>query len=143
MPLHRISVGDPAGTNYYVSEDTGELVMKTDRRGRFWGFRSAVLHWTYFTHLRRHGPFWSALITWAGLIGAFMCLSGMVAGVWRFSPSARFRLKGVFCSASMQMATAMSLAIAPDCLPDLSTIFLLPRAMRERRSLFLDPMRRD
>jgi len=124
MPLHRISVGDPAGTNYYVSEDTGELVMKTDRRGRFWGF-------------------WSALITWAGLIGAFMCLSGMVAGVWRFSPSARFRLKGVFCSASMQMATAMSLAIAPDCLPDLSTIFLLPRAMRERRSLFLDPMRRD
>jgi len=56
MPLHRISVGDPAGTNYYVSEDTGELVMKTDRRGRFWGFWSAVLHWTYFTPLPAPWP---------------------------------------------------------------------------------------
>src|SRR5262245_56686042 len=72
MPLHRISLSDPAGTNYYVSEETGELVMKTDRRGRFWGFWSAVLHWTYFTPLRRHGQFWSDLITWAGLIGAVM-----------------------------------------------------------------------
>jgi hypothetical protein len=46
MPVHRISVGDPAGTVYYVSEITGEPVMKTDRRGRFWGFWSGVLHST-------------------------------------------------------------------------------------------------
>jgi hypothetical protein len=95
MPLHRISVGDPAGTNYYVSEGTGELVMKTDARGRFWGWWSAVLHWTYFTPLRRHTEFWNQLIVWGSLVGALMCLAGMVIGVWRFSPSSRFRLKGV------------------------------------------------
>jgi hypothetical protein len=95
MPLHRISVGDPAGTNYYISELTGEPVMKTDARGRFWGFWSAVLHWTYFTPLRRHSEFWAQLIIWGSIVGAVMCLSGMVVGVWRLSPSKRFRLKGV------------------------------------------------
>jgi hypothetical protein len=95
MPLHRISVGNPAGTNYYVSEKTGELVMKTDARGRFWGYWSAVLHWTYFTPLRRHTEFWTQLIIWGSIIGAVMCLTGIVAGIWRLSPSKRFRLKGV------------------------------------------------
>lgn len=46
MPLHRIAGGDPAGTEYYVSEASGEPTMKTDRRGRFWGYISAFLHWT-------------------------------------------------------------------------------------------------
>jgi hypothetical protein len=94
MPLHRISVGDPAGTVYYVSEVTGEPVMKTDRRGRFWGFWSGVLHWTYFTPLRRHTEFWTVLITWGSIVGAFMCLTGMIAGVWRLGWTARFRRKG-------------------------------------------------
>ena len=94
MPLHRISLGDPAGTNYYVSEATSEIVMKTDARGRFWGFWSAVLHWTYFTPLRRHTEFWDQLITWGSIVGALMCLGGIVIGVWRLSPSRRFRIKG-------------------------------------------------
>lgn len=94
MPLHRISVGDPQDTYYYVSELTGEPVMKTDGRSRFWGFWSGVLHWTYFTPFRRHGYLWGQVIIWGSIIGAFMCLTGMVAGVWRLSPSSRFRLKG-------------------------------------------------
>src|SRR6185295_4527595 len=94
MPLHRISLGDPAGTNYYVSEGTGEIVMKTDARGRFWGFWSAVLHWTYFTPLRRHTEFWNQLIIWGSIIGALMCVGGLIIGVWRLSPSRRFRIKG-------------------------------------------------
>src|SRR5690606_35744434 len=43
MPLHRIAVGDPADTYYYVAESTGEIVMKTDRWSRFKGFWSGVL----------------------------------------------------------------------------------------------------
>ena len=94
MPLHRISIGDPAGTNYYVSEGTGEIVMKTDARGRFWGWWSAVLHWTYFTPFRRHTELWDFVITWGSIVGALMCLGGMIIGVWRLSPSRRFRIKG-------------------------------------------------
>ena len=45
MPLHRISAGDAAGTQYYISEATGDLVMRTDRSTRVKGYLSAVLHW--------------------------------------------------------------------------------------------------
>lgn len=95
MPLHRIALGDPAGTNYYVAESTGEIVMKTDRSGRFWGFWSAVLHWTYFTGLRRQTYLWNQLITWGSIVGAFMCLTGIIVGVWRLGIRRRYRLKGV------------------------------------------------
>src|SRR5581483_4907951 len=30
MPLHRLSLGDASGTQYYISEVTGDLVMRTD-----------------------------------------------------------------------------------------------------------------
>ena len=93
MPLHRISVGDPAGTNYYVSERTGEPTMKTDRRGRFWGYISAVLHWTYFTSLRRNGPLWQQLVAWGSIVGAGMCVLGMVVGFVRLGVTRRYRLR--------------------------------------------------
>jgi hypothetical protein len=83
MPLHRIRVGDPADTHYYVSETTGEPTMKTDRRGRTLGYLSAVLHWTYFTALRRNGPLWLELVAWGALAGVVMCVAGMVVGVVR------------------------------------------------------------
>ena len=83
LPLHRIAVGDPAGTYYYVSEKTGEPTMKTDRRGRVLGYASAVLHWTYFTSLRRHGPFWLELVAWGAVAGALMTIAGLVVGTVR------------------------------------------------------------
>jgi hypothetical protein len=44
MPIHRIAVGDPEDTYYYISGKTGEPVIETDRAGRFWGFLSTILH---------------------------------------------------------------------------------------------------
>jgi hypothetical protein len=93
MPLHRISVGDPAGTVYYVSEKTGEPTMKTDRRGRVLGYLSAVLHWTYFTSLRRNGPLWQNLVGWGAVVGTVMCLLGLVVGVFRLRVVRRFRMR--------------------------------------------------
>jgi hypothetical protein len=37
MPLHRIALNDAAGTEYYVSEETAEPVLRTTASGRFWG----------------------------------------------------------------------------------------------------------
>lgn len=37
LPMHRIALGDEAGTYFYVSDRTGEAVMKTTGSGRFWG----------------------------------------------------------------------------------------------------------
>jgi hypothetical protein len=95
MPMHRIALGDAAGTEYYVSERAGEPVLRTTASGRFWGYMSAVLHWLYFTPLRRHASVWNSFIVWSSLIGTLMCGMGIALGIWRYSMSRRFRLRGV------------------------------------------------
>ena len=95
MPMHRIALGDAAGTEYYVSERTGEPVLRTTSSGRFWGYMSAVLHWLYFTPLRRHGAVWSAVVIGISLVGTVMCAMGITIGIWRYSLDARFRLRGI------------------------------------------------
>jgi PepSY-associated TM region len=100
MPLHRIALGDAAGTEYYVSERTGEPVLQTTARGRFWGYMSAVLHWLYFTPLRRHGAFWATFVIWISLVGTVMCAMGITIGIWRYSLARRFRLRGMPASRS-------------------------------------------
>ena len=85
----------PADTHLYVSDVTGDVVLRTTRRERFWGYLGPVTHWVYFTPLRRNGPLWSEFIIWSSLIGCVMCVSGLVWGLWRFSPTSRFRLKRV------------------------------------------------
>jgi len=93
MPVHRIALDDDADTFYYVSEGSGEIVMKTDRASRVKGFLSGVLHWVYFPPLRKNGEAWTQFIIWGSIAGAVMCLSGLVAGIWRVSLSKRFRQK--------------------------------------------------
>jgi hypothetical protein len=95
LPMRTVSLGDAAGTVLYISERTGEPMMKTTAKGRAWGYAGAVLHWTYFTPIRERRELWRYGIIYAALIGCVMCLSGLVVGIWRFSPSKRFRLKRV------------------------------------------------
>jgi hypothetical protein len=95
LPMHTVSLGDAGGTVLYISERTGEPVMKTTARGRAWGYAGAVLHWTYFTPIRERRELWRYSIICAALVGCAMCVSGLVVGIWRFSPSKRFRLKRV------------------------------------------------
>jgi hypothetical protein len=93
LPLHRIALGDPEDSEIYISSGTGDVVMKTTRAARRWAYAGAVLHWIYFTPLRKHGELWTQVIIWGSLVGCMMCVTGLWWGVVRFSPSARFRLK--------------------------------------------------
>jgi hypothetical protein len=95
LPMQRVALGDPDDTIVYVSERVGEPVMKTTRRGRMFGYAGAVLHWTYFTPFRIQRELWRYSIIYAALIGSVLCLSGLVIGVWRFSPFKRFRLRRI------------------------------------------------
>jgi hypothetical protein len=95
MPLHRFALDDAASTHLYVSEVTGDVVLRTTRQERFWGYLGPVLHWVYFTPLRRNGPAWSEFIIWSSVVGCLMCISGLAWGLWRYSPRGRFRLKRV------------------------------------------------
>jgi hypothetical protein len=93
MPLHLIALGDAARTKLYISQQTGEVVLKTDARARRWAYASAIPHWIYFTPLRRHGPLWTQTIIWLSLAGCLLCLSGIVWGVWRVSTFPKYRIK--------------------------------------------------
>ena len=74
---------------------TGDVELRTSRAERFWGYLGPVFHWVYFTPLRVNGPLWTQFIIWSSLIGCVMCITGIVWGLWRFSPRSRFRLKRV------------------------------------------------
>jgi len=95
MPIHRLALDDDDATRLYVSALSGDVVLRTTRAERFWGYLGPVTHWVYFTPLRTHGSVWSEFIIWSSLIGCVMCLTGLVWGVWRWSPMRRFRLKRV------------------------------------------------
>lgn len=93
MPLHRIAVADAEDTRLYVAERSGEIVMKTTASGRRWGYLGAVVHWVYFTPLRRQSALWSNLIVLLSIAGTIMAAAGLAWGLWRFSPLERYRLK--------------------------------------------------
>ncbi|MBI2189232.1 MAG: PepSY domain-containing protein [Acidobacteria bacterium] len=95
MPIHRFALDDADATRVYVSALSGDVVLRTTRAERFWGYLGPVTHWVYFTPLRTHGSVWSEFIIWSSLIGCVMCLTGLVWGVWRYSPMRRFRLRRV------------------------------------------------
>ena len=95
MPMHRFALDDADDTRLYVSAQSGDVVLRTTWRERFWGYLGPVTHWVYFTPLRRNGSLWSEFVIWSSLIGCVMCITGLVWGLWRYSPRSRFRLKRI------------------------------------------------
>ena len=67
--------------------------MKTSRSTRGVAYVGAVLHWLYFTPFRRHGAIWVQSVIWLSIVGCGLCLSGLVWGLWRWSPRRRYRLR--------------------------------------------------
>ena len=93
LPMYRFALDDAAATRLYVSEATGDVTLRTTRRERFWGYLGPVTHWVYIVPLKQRNSIWSEFIIWSSLVGCVMCVSGLVWGLLRFSPAARFRIK--------------------------------------------------
>jgi hypothetical protein len=93
LPFHRIALNDAAGTEYYVSEKTGEAVVKADRAGRVLGFTGYTLHRFFWW---RQQSWYNSFLYWVSWIGIVMCTTGLVVGVWRFGMTARFRQRGKY-----------------------------------------------
>jgi len=78
MPLHRLTVEDAEGTRLYVAENGGEVVMKTTASGRRWGYLGAVIHWIYFTPLRRQSALWSNAVIGLAVAGLVIAMAGLL-----------------------------------------------------------------
>jgi len=77
-PLHRIALGDAAGTELYVSARTGEVMRDTNRAERFWNWLGAVPHWLYFTPVRADPPLWRQVVLWTSGV----CVAVAASGIW-------------------------------------------------------------
>jgi len=82
LPMHRIALGDAGGTFLYVSERSGEIVVKTTATERRVAYAGAVLHWLYFTPFRKHSVAWAQTIIWLSIAGTLMCVLGLTWGLY-------------------------------------------------------------
>ena len=89
-PLYHFAMDDAAGSEFYVSSTTGEIVQMTTRRVRFWNWIGAVVHWLYPTMLRQHTAVWLQVVIWLTIVSLFLTVIGAYIGIGQF----RFRRRG-------------------------------------------------
>lgn len=77
-PLFLVALGDPAGTQLYVSSRSGEIVLDTTRTERVWNWLGSIPHWIYPTILRKDGALWRQVVLWISGI----CMIVAVSGIW-------------------------------------------------------------
>lgn len=94
-PFYRVRLADRAGTDLYVSASTGEVRQETDRRQRAANWVGSIVHWIYFTPLRRSFPAWDWTVWSLGLTGVATATAGVWLGVTRTSRKMRSRRPGV------------------------------------------------
>ena len=82
-PMYRVSLADGQATQLYVSARTGEVVQKTRGYERAWNWLGAVVHWIYFTPLRRSFAAWDQTVWWVSLAGLGMSVVGIGLGLYR------------------------------------------------------------
>ena len=89
-PLHLFALDDQAGTQLYVGEQGGEIVLDTNRIERFWNWLGAVPHWLYFTALRSMPQAWNQVVLWTSGIGMVSAVTGIWIGVLRVRVKRRY-----------------------------------------------------
>jgi hypothetical protein len=82
-PLYHLALDDEAGTEFYISLTTGEVVLDTTRWERRWNFIGSVAHWIYAPPLRSRPALWSAIVTWLSLAALALVVAGAILGVAR------------------------------------------------------------
>ena len=82
-PVFRVRLGDADQTDLYVSAATGEVVQRTRFAERAWNWPGSVLHWIYFTPLRKSWSAWNQTVWWLSLITLLSAVAGTLLGVVR------------------------------------------------------------
>jgi len=94
-PLHHVALNDAAGTEFYISSLTGEVVRDTSARERVWNWLGANLHWIYPMVLRRHGELWSQVVIALSLLGLGAVVTGAAVGLLRLRIRNPYRGKDI------------------------------------------------
>jgi len=90
-PFWRVRMDDAAGTDIYITQNTGEAVQNTTAHERFWNWLGAVPHWIYFEALRVYQEPWRQTVLWASGIGMLGAIAGIWIGLLRVRLRTRYR----------------------------------------------------
>jgi hypothetical protein len=88
-PLDRIALNDDAGTEVYLSAQTGAVVLTTTRGSRVANYLGSIPHWIYPTPLRHHMSVWLNLLWWLSLLGTIGAGLGVLIGVVKLGVAIR------------------------------------------------------
>lgn len=84
-PFYRVHLNDGEGTDLYVSARTGEVLQRTRFAQRAWNWCGAVIHWIYFTPLRKSWSAWNQLVWWLSLVALLSSAVGTWLGLLRMA----------------------------------------------------------
>lgn len=94
-PVYRVLMSDTSGTELYVSARTGEVVQKITAAQRAWNWCGAIVHWIYFTPLRRNGWAWDKVVWWTSLVTMMSVVVGIWLGFVRYASNKAARRRGI------------------------------------------------
>lgn len=83
-PLYRFALDDEDGTEMYVSEKTGEVVMATTRRERALAWIGPIIHWVAPEVLRTKVAAWRQTVLWLSVAGTALAVTGLIIGALRY-----------------------------------------------------------
>jgi hypothetical protein len=83
-PLYRFAFDDPERSTIYISSTSGQILLWTTARQRFWNWLGAIPHWIYPLALRANTQLWSQIVIWASILGTFLTSVGLYLGIAQF-----------------------------------------------------------
>lgn len=90
-PLYLAELDDELGTHFYLSGNTGEVLIDTSRQERAWNWAGAVIHWIYFTPLRVHAELWRQVILWTSFCSMVLVGIGFYLGIHRLRLTQKYK----------------------------------------------------
>jgi hypothetical protein len=94
-PFYRVRLNDDARTDLYVSARTGEVLQRTRFSERAWNWSGAVIHWIYFTPLRKSYWAWNQVVWWVSLVALLSSAVGTWLGFLRMASNRAAGRKGL------------------------------------------------
>ena len=91
-PLHKFALNNTAGTEFYISSSSGEVIQLTSTEQRFWGYIGAVIHWLYPTLLRKNTALWAQVVIWLTIVSIFLVVTGLYIGLRQYKKRSNGRL---------------------------------------------------